>query len=74
MKNDMYAIMKNGFLDITIGSWLHRVSEFYPDQDALVNVCAQIDQQIPAGTEIDNITTFLRESKLGVIAKMQGAE
>ena len=38
MKNDMYAIMKNGFLDITIGSWLHRVSEFYPDQDALVNV------------------------------------
>lgn len=38
MKNDMYAIMKDGFLDITIGSWLHRVSEFYPDQDALVNV------------------------------------
>ena len=38
MKNDMYAIMKNGFLDITIGSGLHRVSEFYPDQDALVNV------------------------------------
>lgn len=38
MKNDMYAIMKTGFLDITIGSWLHRVSEFYPDQDALVNV------------------------------------
>lgn len=38
MKNDMYAIMKNGFLDIAIGSWLHRVSEFYPDQDALVNV------------------------------------
>ena len=26
MKNDMYAIMKNGFLDITIGSWLHRSS------------------------------------------------
>ena len=38
MKNDMYAIMKDGFLDITIGSWLHRVSAFYPDQDALVNV------------------------------------
>lgn len=38
MKNDMYAIMKDGFLDITIGNWLRRVSEFYPDQDALVNV------------------------------------
>ncbi len=38
MKNDMYSIMKDGFLDITIGDWLHRVSEFYPDQDAVVNV------------------------------------
>lgn len=43
-------------------------------QDALVNVCAQIDQQIPKGEEIDNITTFLKASKLGIIAKMQGAE
>ena len=38
MKNDMYSIIKDGFLDITIGDWLHRVSEFYPDQDAVVNV------------------------------------
>lgn len=43
-------------------------------QDALVNVCAQIDQQIPKGEEIDNITSFLKASKLGIIAKMQGAE
>lgn len=43
-------------------------------QDALVNVCAQIDQQIPKAEEIDNITTFLKASKLGIIAKMQGAE
>lgn len=43
-------------------------------QDALVNVCAQIDQQIPKGEEIDNITTFLKASKLGIIAKMLGAE
>ncbi len=43
-------------------------------QDALVNVCAQIDQQIPKGKEIDNIVKFLKESKLGIIAKMQGAD
>lgn len=43
-------------------------------QDALVNVCAQIDQQIPKGEEIDNIVKFLKESKLGIIAKMQGAD
>ncbi len=43
-------------------------------QDALVNVCAQIDQQIPKGVEISNITTFLRNSQLGIIAKTQGAE
>ena len=43
-------------------------------QDALVNVCAQIDQQIPKGEEIEKITTYLKESKLGIIAKVQGAE
>lgn len=43
-------------------------------QDALVNVCAQIDQQIPQGPEIENITSFLKSSKLGLISKIQGAE
>lgn len=39
-------------------------------QDALINVCNQIVQQIPAGKEIDNIITFLTGSKLGIITKM----
>jgi len=34
----MYSIMKDGFLPITVGDWLHRVAEFYPDKDAVVNV------------------------------------
>ena len=34
----MYSIMQDGFLPITVGDWLHRVSEFYPDSDAVVNV------------------------------------
>ncbi|MDO4171113.1 MAG: acyl-ACP--UDP-N-acetylglucosamine O-acyltransferase [Prevotellaceae bacterium] len=43
-------------------------------QDALINVCAQIEQQIPKGSEVDNIVSFLRNSKIGVISKMEGAE
>lgn len=39
-------------------------------QDALINVCNQIVQQIPAGEEIDNIITFLSSSKLGLITKI----
>ncbi|MBR7137317.1 MAG: AMP-binding protein [Clostridia bacterium] len=30
--------MKDGFLPITVGDWLHRVAAFYPDKDAVVNV------------------------------------
>lgn len=39
-------------------------------QDALINVCNQIVQQIPPGEEIDNIITFLSNSKLGIITKI----
>lgn len=34
----MYSIMKDGFLNITIGDWLKRLARFYPDNDAVVNV------------------------------------
>ena len=39
-------------------------------QDALVNVCNQIEQQIQAGAEINSIVEFLKSSKLGLISKM----
>lgn len=69
-----YVIDRIGITEKIKGHIANAYRLVFHGQDALVNVCAQIDQQIPAGTEIDNITTFLRESKLGVIAKMQGAE
>ncbi len=43
-------------------------------QDAIENVCAQINQQIPAGNEVEEIVNFLQNSKLGIISKIQGAE
>ena len=38
MASELYAIQKDGFLEITIADWLHRVAQFYPEQDAIVNV------------------------------------
>ena len=39
-------------------------------QDDIMNVCAQIEQQIPTSKEIDNIVGFLKTSELGLITKM----
>ena len=39
-------------------------------QDDIMNVCAQIEQQIPSSVEIGNIVNFLRTSQLGIITKM----
>ncbi len=43
-------------------------------QDALINVCTQIKQQIPAGEEVDKIVNFLQESQLGIIGKAVAAD
>lgn len=39
-------------------------------QDAVVNCCSQIEQQIASGPEIDNIVAFLKSTELGIITKM----
>jgi UDP-N-acetylglucosamine acyltransferase len=39
-------------------------------QNDILDVCRQIEQQIPDGKEIRNIVKFLRESKLGLITKL----
>lgn len=39
-------------------------------QNDIMDVCNQIVQQVPASVEIDNIITFLANSKLGLITKM----
>ena len=39
-------------------------------QTDILDVCRQIEQQIPDGKEIQNIVKFLRDSKLGLITKM----
>lgn len=39
-------------------------------QTDILDVCRQIEQQIPDGKEIRNIVKFLRESQLGLITKM----
>jgi len=39
-------------------------------QDDIMNVCSQIEQQIPMSEEIEKILEFLRNSKLGLITKM----
>lgn len=39
-------------------------------QNDILDVCRQIEQQIPDGKEIQNIVKFLRASELGLITKM----
>ena len=39
-------------------------------QNDILDVCRQIEQQIPDGKEIRNIVKFLRESEVGLITKM----
>ena len=39
-------------------------------QNDILDVCRQIEQQIPDGKEVRNIVKFLRESQLGLITKM----
>ncbi len=34
----MHSILKDNFLNITIGDWLARVANMYPDNDAVINV------------------------------------
>ncbi|MBQ9237249.1 MAG: acyl-ACP--UDP-N-acetylglucosamine O-acyltransferase [Prevotella sp.] len=39
-------------------------------QNDILDVCRQIEQQIPDGKEVRNIVKFLRESQLGLITKL----
>ena len=34
----LHSIMKDGFIELTLGDWLSRVARFYPDNAAVVNV------------------------------------
>ena len=36
--DDLYSVMHNGFFELPLGKWMTRVAQFYPDNDAVVNV------------------------------------
>lgn len=65
-----FVIEKNGIDDKVKAHIANAYRLVFHGQDDIMNVCAQIEQQIPQSEEIDNIVAFLRTSQLGLITKM----
>ena len=65
-----FVIEKDGIDDKVKAHIANAYRLVFHGQDDIMNVCAQIEQQIPSSVEIDNIVNFLRTSQLGIITKM----
>lgn len=65
-----FVIEKNGIDEKVRAHIANAYRLVFHGQDDIMNVCAQIEQQIPSSVEIDNIVNFLRTSQLGLITKM----
>ena len=65
-----FVIDKHGISDKVKAHIANAYRLVFHGQDDIMNVCAQIEQQIPASVEIDGIVNFLRTSELGLITKM----
>lgn len=64
------VIEKNGIDEKVKAHIANAYRLVFHGQDDIMNVCVQIEQQIPSSVEIDNIVNFLRTSQLGLITKM----
>ena len=65
-----FVIDKHGISDKVKAHIANAYRLVFHGQDDIMNVCAQIEQQIPSSVEIDGIVSFLRTSELGLITKM----
>ena len=65
-----FVIEKDGIDDKVKAHIANAYRLVFHGQDDIMNVCAQIEQQIPSSVEIGNIVNFLRTSQLGIITKM----
>ena len=65
-----FVIEKDGIDDKVTAHIANAYRLVFHGQDDIMNVCAQIEQQIPSSVEIGNIVNFLRTSQLGIITKM----
>ena len=65
-----FVIDKHGISDKVKAHIANAYRLVFHGQDDIMNVCAQIEQQIPASVEIDGIVNFLRTSELGLITKI----
>ena len=65
-----FVIEKNGIDEKVKAHIANAYRLVFHGQDDIMNVCVQIEQQIPSSVEIDNIVNFLRTSQLGLITKM----
>ncbi len=69
-----FIVEKMGISDKTKSHIANAYRLVFHGQDALLNVCAAIRQQIPDSDEIQRILRFLEASKLGIVGKKVAAE
>ena len=65
-----YVLGQLGISDKVVSHIANAYRLVFHGQDDIMNVCNQIKQQIQPSDEIENILSFLSNSKLGLITKM----